>query len=67
MAENKNKMLIIIDEIDRCKPTFAIELLENIKHFYDNERIVFIVGTNNKQLSSLVQKYMVISMMDQLI
>lgn len=56
LAENKNKMLIIIDEIDRCKPTFAIELLENIKHFYDNERIVFIVGTNNKQLSSLVQK-----------
>lgn len=56
LAENKNKMLIIIDEIDRCKPTFAIDLLENIKHFYDDERIEFIVGTNNRQLSSLVQK-----------
>ena len=53
---SKNKMLIIIDEIDRCKPTFAIELLENIKHFYDDDRILFIVGTNNRQLSSLVQK-----------
>lgn len=53
---SKNKMLIIIDEIDRCKPTFAIDLLENIKHFYDDDRIVIIVGTNNKQLSSLVQK-----------
>ena len=53
---SKNKMLIIIDEIDRCKPTFAIDLLENIKHFYDDERIEFIVGTNNRQLSSLVQK-----------
>ena len=56
LAENKNKMLIIIDEIDRCKPTFAIALLENIKHFYDDDRIVFIVGTNNRQLSSLVKK-----------
>ena len=56
LAENKNKMLIIIDEIDRCKPTFAIDLLENIKHFYDDDRIVFIIGTNNRQLSSLVQK-----------
>lgn len=56
LAENKNKMLIIIDEIDRCKPTFAIDLLENIKHFYDDDRIVFIVGTNNRQLSSLVKK-----------
>ena len=56
LAENKNKMLIIIDEIDRCRPTFAIDLLENIKHFYDDDRIVFIIGTNNRQLSSLVQK-----------
>ena len=53
---SKSKMLIIIDEIDRCKPTFAIELLENIKHFYDDDRIVFIIGTNNRQLSSLVQR-----------
>ena len=53
---SKNKMLIIIDEIDRCKPTFAIDLLENIKHFFDDDRIVFVIGTNNRQLSSVVQK-----------
>lgn len=56
LIENKNKILIIIDEIDRCKPTFAIELLENIKHFYDDERIIFLVATNNKQLSASVCK-----------
>ena len=56
LIENKNKILIIIDEIDRCKPTFAIDLLENIKHFYDDERIVFLVSTNNKQLSASVCK-----------
>lgn len=56
LVENKNKILIIIDEIDRCKPTFAIDLLENIKHFYDDDRVVFIVGTNNKQLGASVCK-----------
>lgn len=56
LVENKNKILIMIDEIDRCKPTFAIELLENIKHFYDDDRIIFIVATNNKQLGHSVCK-----------
>ena len=56
LIENKNKILIIIDEIDRCKPIFAIDLLENIKHFYDDNRIVFLVSTNNRQLSASVCK-----------
>ena len=30
---NKNRMILIIDELDRCKPSFAVELLETIKHF----------------------------------
>lgn len=56
LSEKKNKILIIIDEIDRCKPTFAIDLLENIKHFYDDDRVVFIVATDNKQLGASVCK-----------
>lgn len=56
LIESKNKLLIMIDEIDRCRPTFAIELLENIKHFYDDDRIIFIVATNNKQLGHSVCK-----------
>ena len=56
LIEHKNKIIIIIDEIDRCKPTFAVDLLENIKHFYDDDRIVFIVGTNNKALSACISK-----------
>lgn len=56
LIENKNRLLIIIDEIDRCKPTFAIELLENIKHFYNDDRIIFLVTTNNKELANSVCK-----------
>ena len=56
LIENKNRLLIIIDEIDRCKPIFAIDLLENIKHFYDDDRIIFLVTTNNKELANSVCK-----------
>lgn len=56
LIEQKNRLLIIIDEIDRCKPLFAIDLLENIKHFYNDDRIVFLITTNNRQLSSSVNK-----------
>lgn len=56
LIENKNRILIIIDEIDRCKPIFAIDLLENIKHFYDDDRIVFLVTTNNRELKNSVCK-----------
>lgn len=44
-------LFILIDELDRCRPNYAIELLENIKHLFDIEGIVFIIATDSKQLS----------------
>ena len=50
--EDKNlPLFILIDELDRCRPSYAIELLENIKHLFDIEHIIFIVATDSKQLS----------------
>lgn len=56
LSERKNRLLIIIDELDRCRPTYAIEMLECIKHFYYNDKLTFIVVTNNDQLSKSVKK-----------
>ncbi len=56
IPENK-KLVFIIDELDRCKPSYAVEMLEVIKHFYLNDRIVFIVGTNNEQLAHTISNY----------
>lgn len=50
----KNKKLplfILIDELDRCRPNYAIGLLENIKHLFDIEGIYFIIATDSRQLS----------------
>lgn len=56
LKERKDRLLIIIDELDRCRPTYAIEMLECIKHFYDNNKVTFLVVTNNVQLSRTVKK-----------
>ena len=51
------KLLFIVDELDRCKPSFAVNLLETLKHFFNNDSIVFIVSTNNEQLSYTINNY----------
>ena len=44
-------IFIIIDELDRCRPTYAVKLLEEIKHLFDVAGIVFILGLHGDQLS----------------
>lgn len=51
------RIMLIIDELDRCKPDFAVKLLETLKHFYNNPKMTCIVATNNRQLSYTIKKY----------
>lgn len=43
-------LVIIIDELDRCKPIFAIETLEIIKHFFNTKKVVFVLALDIEQL-----------------
>ena len=50
-VEKLDKPLVfIIDELDRCRPDFAIRLIERIKHFFDIPKIVFVLVMNKTQL-----------------
>lgn len=50
-SENrKYPLFIFIDELDRCRPTYAIEMLETIKHIFDIQNVIFIVATDRSQL-----------------
>lgn len=49
--DNNQKLVVIIDELDRCKPTFAIQTLEVVKHLFDIENIVFLFAVDIQQLS----------------
>jgi len=46
----KLPVVIFVDELDRCRPLYAIELLERIKHLFNVESAVFVVAMDKKQL-----------------
>jgi hypothetical protein len=48
------KLIFIIDELDRCKPTFALDLLEKIKHIFSVQNIVFVLVMNQTQMQKII-------------
>ncbi|RKG39122.1 KAP family P-loop NTPase fold protein, partial [Acinetobacter rongchengensis] len=58
LAESLDRPLVfIIDELDRCRPDFAIRLIERIKHFFDIPKIVFVLVMNKPQLLQSVKSF----------
>lgn len=57
ITERTSKLLIIIDELDRCRPDYAVRVLERIKHFFDDDRIIFLVVVNKSELVHTISKF----------
>ena len=53
IAEEK-PLILFIDELDRCKPDFAIAMLESIKHVFDVPNVQFVLVSNLKQLKESI-------------
>lgn len=49
-------LVLIIDELDRCRPTFAVAMLERIKHFFDVPGLVFVLSCDLEQLKASTRK-----------
>ena len=55
-ADPKNaQIFILIDELDRCRPSYAIQMLERIKHLFSISGAVFIVATDTSQLRESIK------------
>ena len=52
-----DRLLIIIDELDRCNPEFAVKLLERIKHYFNNDRVTFLFSVNLVELQHTIKKH----------
>ncbi len=48
-------LFIMIDELDRCRPSYAIELLERIKHLFNVPHVVFLLAIDTTQLMQQVE------------
>lgn len=57
ICEHGDRLVFFIDELDRCKPDYAVRLLERIKHYFDDDRVTFIFSVDLLQLQCTVKKY----------
>ena len=50
-----NPLVFIVDELDRCRPDFAVKVLERIKHIFSIDHVVFVLGIDREQLGHVIR------------
>lgn len=54
-VEGDKPIILIIDELDRCRPNYAVEVLEQIKHFFSVKGIIFVLSIDKEQLGNAIR------------
>ena len=52
---SSGRLVIVIDELDRCRPSFAVEVLEKIKHLFSVKNVVFLLVMHKQQLEEAIK------------
>jgi predicted KAP-like P-loop ATPase len=52
--KNKHRLIIFIDDLDRCTPDRALEILESIKTFFDIEGIIYVIGMDPATIDTII-------------
>ena len=51
----KNELIVFVDDLDRCLPEFSLDFLENIKHFFSVENVIFVIALDEELLETALQ------------
>lgn len=54
-SDSEFPLVFIVDELDRCRPDYALELLETIKHLFSAPNVVFVLVVNRSQLEESIR------------
>ena len=54
-AEEALPLVFIVDELDRCRPSYAVRVLECIKHFFAAPGVMFVLAVDSDQLSHAIR------------
>lgn len=54
--KTKKPIIIFIDELDRCRPNYTIEVLEKIKHLFSINGIIFVLALDKIQIINSIKK-----------
>jgi hypothetical protein len=55
LAPDNGKLIVFVDELDRCRPDFAVSTLELIRHYMSVPDVIFIFTLDLEQLIHLVK------------
>lgn len=56
ILERGDRLVVFIDELDRCRPSYAVQLLERIKHYFELDSVTFVFSINSKELQHTVKR-----------
>lgn len=57
VCSSNHPLIFVIDELDRCNPTYAVKTLEIIKHMFSVPRVVFVLAIDKEQLCHSINGY----------
>ena len=55
VLDDEEKLIIFIDELDRCNPQYAVKLLERVKHYFNHPKVVFVISYNKTELQHSIK------------
>jgi hypothetical protein len=53
---SNSRIVVFIDDLDRCHPKQALEVLDSIKTFFDIEGIVYVIGMDSDSINSIIEE-----------
>ena len=56
-CDEEHPLVFFVDELDRCNPTFAVKVLERIKHLFAVPHVVFVLSIDKEQLANSVRGF----------
>jgi len=57
IGDQHSKMVVFVDELDRCSPSYAIRFLERLKHLFDLDGVVYVLLWNREQVQKAVETF----------
>ena len=54
-SNDDRPLVVFIDELDRCRPSYAVELLEAAKHLFAVDKVVFVLALNRTELAHSIR------------
>lgn len=54
-SRNRGRLIVFVDELDRCQPDYALDVLETVRHLFDVPGVCVVLATNRDALDQSVR------------